>query len=101
MLRWVLLALTILGFVLVFSTQSAWVLTLGLLLAAAGLFGFIVALAADRISANARPDTSMASTEDLIALNKRPRRAAAPAHRAPDPTPAARHTAEQGDASSS
>lgn len=72
MLRWMLLALTILGFVLVFSSKSTLVLALGLLLVGVGLFGFIFALAADRISANARPDTSMASTEDLIALNKHP-----------------------------
>ena len=76
MLRWMLLALTILGFVLVFSSKSALVLAFGLLLGGVGLFGFIFALAADRISANARPDTSMASTEDLIALNNGRLRAA-------------------------
>lgn len=82
MLRWILLGLTILCFVVVFTTKSVPLLGVALLLGIAGFIGFIFSLAADRISSVSRPDTSMASPEQLVAM--RPRRAAAP--RAPAPT---------------
>ncbi|GAA0712313.1 hypothetical protein [Dokdonella soli] len=74
MARWIMLGFTILGFVLVFSAKAPGLLAIGLLLALIGVIGFVLALASDRISANARPDASMASTEDLVALRKRPQR---------------------------
>lgn len=78
MTRLVLLIAMIGGFALAFVTRSPGLLGLGLLLGAVGLFGFIFSLAAARVSANARPDTSMASVDDLIALRTRPARAPAP-----------------------
>jgi len=77
MTRWIMLVLTILGFALIFSTKSAALLAIGLLLAVIGFCGFVMSLLADRVSASARPETSMASTEDLVAL-RRPRKPVAP-----------------------
>ena len=74
MARWILLALTILGFVLVFTTHNALVLGVGLLVGIVGFIGFAMALAADRVAANSRPDMAMASPEDLKALRKPPAR---------------------------
>jgi hypothetical protein len=74
MTRWIMLVLTIIGFALIFSTKSSALLALGLLAAVVGLFGFVFALAADRVSASARPETSMATKEDLLALRRRPPR---------------------------
>lgn len=68
--RWIMLGLTILGVALVFTTKSVGVLSLGLLCGVCGFFGFVFALAADRISANARPEASMAAIDDLVALRK-------------------------------
>lgn len=70
MFRWILLGLTLLGFALAFTTKSPGLLGLGLLFGVIGLIGFVLALANDRIAANARPDTAMASIEELAALKK-------------------------------
>lgn len=86
MTRWIMLALTLLGFVLMFTTKSPILLGLGLLFAVVGFVGFVLALAADRVSASARPETSMASRDDLVAL-RQPRRPTAPS--APPARPAA------------
>lgn len=85
MARWILLALTILGFVLVFTTHNALVLGIGLLAGIVGFIGFAMTLAADRIAANSRPDVAMASPDDLKALRKPPARPGAiPKPAAPD-----------------
>lgn len=70
MVRWLLLAATILGFTFVFTTRSPMLLGVGLLLGIGGFIGFMFALAADRVSASARPETSMASPADLAAMRK-------------------------------
>ena len=71
MARWLLLGLTILGFGLVFIAKSPGLLAIGLLLGVFGFFGFAFALAADRVSASARPEASMASGEDFSVLGHR------------------------------
>lgn len=76
MARWIMLGLTILGVALVFTTKSVGVLSLGLLCGVFGFFGFVFALASDRISASARPEASMAAIDDLVALRKPVMRAA-------------------------
>ena len=68
--RWIMLGLTILGVVLVFTTKNTGVLAIGLLSSVIGFFGFILALASDRVSASARPESSIAAVEDLAALRK-------------------------------
>jgi hypothetical protein len=70
MARWLMLGLTILGVVLIFTTKIPGVLMLGLFLGIVGFFGFIMALAADRVSASARPDSAMAAMDDLAALRR-------------------------------
>lgn len=70
MIRWILLFATILGFVFVFTTHSPVVLGIGLLLGIGGFFGLVLSLASDRVSANSRPDTAMASTTELAAMRK-------------------------------
>ena len=71
MTRWIMLVLAVLGFMLAFMTKSPGLLGLGLLLGLIGVVGFVFALAADRVSANARPEAAMAAVEDLVALRKR------------------------------
>ena len=68
-LLWVVMALV--GFAIAFIARSAGVLGLGLLLGIVGFVGFVLAMAAARVSASARPETSMASVDDLGALRKR------------------------------
>ncbi|MEO7062690.1 MAG: hypothetical protein ABI082_02800 [Dokdonella sp.] len=65
------LVVTLVGFALAFVAKSAVVLGLGLLLALVGLLGLVLAMAAARVSASARPETSMASVDDLGALRNR------------------------------
>lgn len=71
MARWIMLGLTILGFAIVFTTRSSGLLLLGILLGLGGFIGFVFALAADRVSARARPEATMASVDDLHALRRR------------------------------
>lgn len=67
-LFWLLLALV--GCALTFTAKSPGLLGIGLLLGIVGFLGFVLALAASRVSASARPETAMASVEDLGALRK-------------------------------
>lgn len=66
-----MLGLTLLGFALVFSTKSPGLLGIGLLLSLVGIIGFMFALAADRVSANARSESSMAIGEEVAALRRK------------------------------
>jgi hypothetical protein len=70
-MRWLMLGLTIFGFALSFVTKSPVVLGMGLLLGFVGLFGLIFSLAADRVSASARPESAMLGPEDLAAMRTR------------------------------
>lgn len=83
MARMVWLLMFVVGFALAFATRSPLLLGVGIVLGLVGTFGFVLALAAARVSANARPETSMASIEDLAALRKdRPAPASAAASNA-------------------
>jgi hypothetical protein len=85
MARWLMLGLTTLGLVVVFTTKSPGWLGTGLLFGIVGFFGFVLALAADRVSASARPESSMAAVDDLAALRKR---TTVPSSRQPAAAPA-------------
>jgi hypothetical protein len=71
MARLLMLVLAVAGLVLSFMAKTPGLLGIGLLMATVGVIGFVFALAADRISANARPESSMASVDELTALRKR------------------------------
>lgn len=68
-LLWLVLALV--GVVLALMAKSAALLGVGLLLGIVGFAGLLLAFASSRVSASARPDTSMASVDDLGALRNR------------------------------
>lgn len=88
MARWIMLGLTILGFAIVFTTRSPGLLGLGMLLGLAGFIGFVFALAADRVSASARPEATIASVDDIHAMRRRtPVRPAASAAPPVEPAP--------------
>lgn len=84
MARWLLFGLTIFGFGLAFVAKSPGLLAIGLLVGFVGFFGFIFAMAAARVSASARPESSMVGVDELAMLR---RRATPPA---PRPSPATR-----------
>jgi drug/metabolite transporter (DMT)-like permease len=71
MLRWLMLALIVVGLVLTFTAKGPGLLGIGLLVGFVGLFGVVFSIAADRVSASARPDSAMATPEDLAALRAR------------------------------
>lgn len=70
-MRWIMTGLAALGFAMVFVSHSPLVLGLGLLLGFAGLFGAVMALAADRIASHSRPESVMLTREDLAAMRAR------------------------------
>lgn len=71
MIRWILLGLIVLGIAITFTTTSAGLLGLGLVMGFVGLFGMVFSFAADRVSASARPESAMAGPEDLAAMRTR------------------------------
>jgi hypothetical protein len=83
MARLLWLVLTFTGVALAFIARSSGLLGFGLLLGIVGFFGFVLAMAAERVSASARPDAAMASVDDLVALKKRPVRPVTPAPQQP------------------
>ena len=84
MTRWLMLGLTILGFALTFTARGAGLLAFGLLLSFVGFFGLIFSLAADRVSASARPESTMVGPEEAAAMRAR-RAGAKPAPNVPTP----------------
>ncbi|MGA9342529.1 MAG: hypothetical protein WBV61_09400 [Rhodanobacteraceae bacterium] len=82
MMRWIMVGLSVLGFALAFVTRSPLVLGLCLLLGFAGMFGAVLAFAAERIAATSRPESVMLSRDDLVAMRERagsrPKQAAQP-----------------------
>lgn len=88
MTRWILLAITLFGFALAYVSKHPGLVWLGLILGFVGLFGMVFSIAADRVSAGARPESAMLGPEDLAAM--RARRAASarpPAPTAPPTNP--------------
>lgn len=70
MMRWMFLAMAVVGLLTTFLTHSAGVLAIGLVLLFAGAFGTLIVLASERVSDRSRPDTSMLSAEEFAALHK-------------------------------
>jgi hypothetical protein len=68
MTRWIMIGVTLLGVLVAIFTHSPGVLGFSLLLVFVGLFGTVLSLAADRISANSRSDVSMLPPEALQAI---------------------------------
>jgi hypothetical protein len=68
MTRWIMIAVTLLGVLVAIFTHSPGLLGFSLLLVFIGLFGTVLSLAADRISANSRSDVSMLPPEALQAI---------------------------------
>lgn len=86
-MRWLMLGLTLFGFALSFVTRSPAVLAIGLVLGFVGLFGLVFSMAADRVSASARPESAMLGPEDLAAMRTRRTTAPTPTTtRTPAPT---------------
>ncbi len=68
MTRWIMIALALIGLVVAILTRSPGVLGLALLMTVVGLFGTVLSMAADRVSANSRPDVAMLPPEALHAI---------------------------------
>jgi len=85
MARWILLGMTILGTVVVFTTHNAALLAIALLMTLIGFVGFVLSLAAGRIASTSRPELAMASREDIVAMRKPLVRPAAAAQQARAP----------------
>lgn len=73
MTRWIMIATTVLGLIVAFVTHSPGVLGLAILMVLVGLFGTVMSLAAERVSARARPDATMLPPEVLHAIGQRAR----------------------------
>lgn len=74
-MRWLMPVLTVFGFALAFLAKGPGLLGLGIVLVFVGLFGTVLSVAAERVSASARPDSAMASP-DVLAAMRTPRTAA-------------------------
>lgn len=68
MTRWIMIAMTLIGLVGAILTRSPGILGIALLMTVVGLFGTVLSLAADRVSANSRPDVAMLPPEALHAI---------------------------------
>jgi disulfide bond formation protein DsbB len=76
-MRWIMIAMTLIGFVVAFLTKSPGLLGFALLIGFIGLFGTVFSLAAERVSASARPDTTMLQPEVIAAIRARAKAQAA------------------------
>lgn len=74
MVRWVMIAIALLGFTLAFGTQSMGVLAFGLLLGCGGLVGALLAFAAARVESTG----AQSSRELSVVLEARKHKAARP-----------------------
>lgn len=88
MVRWLMVVLCVLGLFMALTTRSAGVMGLSLLMLVIGLFGIVLSLAADRISAKARPDVAMLPPEALLAVRAKARERAASENAASPEEPA-------------
>jgi hypothetical protein len=73
MARWILIGLTLAGLMVAFLTRSPGVLGVSILMILIGSFGTVFSIAAERVSANARPDASMLPPEALVAIREKAR----------------------------
>lgn len=73
MTRLIMIAMTVLGLVVAFFTRSPGLLGLAIVTVLVGMFGTVFSLAAERISARARPDATMLPPEVLHAIGERAR----------------------------
>jgi hypothetical protein len=71
MTRWIMIAVTLLGLLVAIFTHSPGLLGFALLVVFLGLFGTVLSLAADRISANSRSDVSMLPPEALQVIREK------------------------------
>ncbi len=71
MSRWIMIAITLLGLIMAILTRSPGLLGLALVIMFVGVFGMVLSLASERISSNARSDTTMLSPEVLKAIRDR------------------------------
>jgi hypothetical protein len=67
-MRWIWLLLALLGFAFAFATKSPGLMGLGLVLGFIFLLVAFFAFAAERVSANARPDSALLTDKDIAAL---------------------------------
>jgi hypothetical protein len=100
-MRWIMLAVSLLGFAISFGTQSVGVLVLGLLLALGGMVGAVFAFAAARVESVAQGQSSrelsilLDAKKGAVVAGTQPRPVPpAPAARAPKQPPPPR--AERG-----
>ena len=78
-MRWILLLVAVIGFVIAFSTKSPGVMGVALLVGFICLVSGFFAFAASRISDSARPDAAMLTDQDINVLKATLRKPAAPA----------------------
>ncbi len=83
MLRWIMIVTTLAGFGLAFLARTPGLLGLGLVIGFISVFGVVFSIAGERISSNARPDTTMLQPDVIAAIRAR---AQAQAERQRQPT---------------
>ncbi|HKE46495.1 MAG TPA: hypothetical protein VKB52_00400, partial [Rhodanobacteraceae bacterium] len=71
MTRWIMLGLTVFGFALAYAARHPGLVWFGVILGFVGLFGLVFGMAADRVSASARPESTMLGPDDLAAMRRR------------------------------
>ncbi len=73
-MRWILLFVAIAGFAVAFTTKSPAVLGIALVVAVICSLGFVLALAAARISSNAQPESMLIIDPEVTTLRTRTQR---------------------------
>ena len=73
-MRWILLIVAIVGFAIAFTTKSPAVLGIALVGAIICSLAFVLALAAERISSNAQPESMLIIDPEVTTLRTRTQR---------------------------
>ena len=86
-MRWVWMAVSMLGFGLAWQAATPGLLGLGLLFGFGGLTAAVLSLAAARVQERSRPDSMMISLEELSQMRREAKPAAPPAAPRPQIAP--------------
>jgi hypothetical protein len=70
-MRWMMLLISIVGFVIAFTTKSAGIMAISIFMIVVGLTGFVLGMAAQRVANNSRDQVYVPTAEEIALIKQR------------------------------